>query len=245
MTYSSPDIPWKVLVKNEAFLYCAESAILNCVCAEKCCYGYADFRLSESCSSDPTFSYHVDSAQPRKAVFTRCSFALLYLVICFPIYRKGAPSTPLVHVAVSKIVAEVLAANSLPPAICSLVSGGAEIGEAIAKDRKVPLVSFTGSTPVSLAAWRSWPQCPFSSCCFCFCVLLFLCFCFVYVIVFVIVLFMFLLLFLFCFCCCFCLRFCYCFCLRFCYCLCLRFCFCFCLRFCYCFVYIIVLLLCR
>ena len=63
--------------------------------------------------------------------------------------RKGAPSTPLVHVAVSKIVAKVLEANSLPPAICTLVSGGAEIGEAIARDRRVPLVSFTGSTPVS------------------------------------------------------------------------------------------------
>ena len=65
--------------------------------------------------------------------------------------RKGAPSTPLIHVAVSKIVEEVLVANSMPPAICTLVSGGAEIGEAIARDRNIPLVSFTGSTPVSAA----------------------------------------------------------------------------------------------
>lgn len=62
--------------------------------------------------------------------------------------RKGAPSTPLIHVAITKIVEEVLVANSLPAAICSMVSGGAEIGEAIARDKKVPLVSFTGSTPV-------------------------------------------------------------------------------------------------
>ena len=50
----------------------------------------------------------------------------------------------------TKIVEEVLLANSVPSAICSLVSGGAEIGEAMARDRRVPLVSFTGSTPVSL-----------------------------------------------------------------------------------------------
>ena len=53
------------------------------------------------------------------------------------------------HVAVSKIIEEVLAANSLPPAVCTLVSGGADIGEAMAKDRNMPLVSFTGSTQVS------------------------------------------------------------------------------------------------
>ena len=39
----------------------------------------------------------------------------------------------------------------MPPAICTLVSGGADIGEAIARDRNIPLVSFTGSTPVR---WR-------------------------------------------------------------------------------------------
>lgn len=62
--------------------------------------------------------------------------------------RKGAPSTPLIQVAIAKIMEEVLVANSLPPAICTMVSGGALIGEAIAKDKRVPLVSFTGSTPV-------------------------------------------------------------------------------------------------
>ena len=65
------------------------------------------------------------------------------------VHRKGAPSTPLIHIAITKILEEVLVANSLPPAICSLVSGGAEIGQAIARDRRIPLVSFTGSTEVS------------------------------------------------------------------------------------------------
>lgn len=58
---------------------------------------------------------------------------------------KGAPTTPLCGVAVTKIVEKVLAANKLPGAVCSLVSGGADIGEAIAKDERLPLVSFTGS----------------------------------------------------------------------------------------------------
>lgn len=40
---------------------------------------------------------------------------------------------------------QVLAANKLPGAICSLVTGATDIGEAIAKDERLPLVSFTGS----------------------------------------------------------------------------------------------------
>ena len=38
--------------------------------------------------------------------------------------------------------------NNLPKAICTLVCGGAEIGDAIAKDSRINLVSFTGSTAV-------------------------------------------------------------------------------------------------
>lgn len=61
---------------------------------------------------------------------------------------KGAPSTPLTSVAVTKIVSEVLAQNSVPGAVCSLVCGGADIGQAMAEDERVDLVSFTGSTQV-------------------------------------------------------------------------------------------------
>jgi len=61
---------------------------------------------------------------------------------------KGAPSTPLVSIATSKIVASVLEKNGLPGAICSLCQGGTEIGQALAADKRVKLVSFTGSTPV-------------------------------------------------------------------------------------------------
>ncbi|ODN00945.1 putative aldehyde dehydrogenase family 7 member A1 [Orchesella cincta] len=61
---------------------------------------------------------------------------------------KGATSTPLISVATTKIVASVLEKNGLPGAVCALVSGGAEIGNAMANDKRLPLLSFTGSTAV-------------------------------------------------------------------------------------------------
>ena len=61
---------------------------------------------------------------------------------------KGAPSTSLCSVATTKIIASVLEANNLPGAICALASGGAEIGNAMANDKRLPLLSFTGSTAV-------------------------------------------------------------------------------------------------
>uniref|UniRef100_A0A8D0HDH6 Alpha-aminoadipic semialdehyde dehydrogenase n=1 Tax=Sphenodon punctatus TaxID=8508 RepID=A0A8D0HDH6_SPHPU len=61
---------------------------------------------------------------------------------------KGAPTTSLVSVAVTRIVAKVLEDNKLPGAICSLTCGGADIGTAMARDERVDLLSFTGSTNV-------------------------------------------------------------------------------------------------
>uniref|UniRef100_A0A452UTT3 Alpha-aminoadipic semialdehyde dehydrogenase n=1 Tax=Ursus maritimus TaxID=29073 RepID=A0A452UTT3_URSMA len=61
---------------------------------------------------------------------------------------KGAPTTSLISVAVTKIIAKVLEDNQLPGAICSLTCGGADIGTAMAKDERVNLLSFTGSTQV-------------------------------------------------------------------------------------------------
>ncbi|KAK3607912.1 hypothetical protein CHS0354_036738 [Potamilus streckersoni] len=61
---------------------------------------------------------------------------------------KGAPTTPLVSVAVTKILASVLEKNKLPGAICSMVCGAADIGEKMAKDERINLLSFTGSTQV-------------------------------------------------------------------------------------------------
>ncbi|KAB0392348.1 hypothetical protein E2I00_014096 [Balaenoptera physalus] len=61
---------------------------------------------------------------------------------------KGAPTTSLISVAVTKIIAKVLEDNKLPGAICSLTCGGADIGTAMAKDERMNLLSFTGSTQV-------------------------------------------------------------------------------------------------
>ncbi|XP_066997946.2 alpha-aminoadipic semialdehyde dehydrogenase [Anabrus simplex] len=61
---------------------------------------------------------------------------------------KGAPSTSLVSVATTKVIASVLERNNLPGAVCSLCAGGSDIGEAMAKDTRLPLLSFTGSTKV-------------------------------------------------------------------------------------------------
>jgi hypothetical protein len=61
---------------------------------------------------------------------------------------KGAPSTPLVSVATTKVVARVLEANGISGAVCCLCSGGSDIGETMARDTRLPLLSFTGSTLV-------------------------------------------------------------------------------------------------
>ena len=76
------------------------------------------------------------------------------MCIC-SIHRKGAPSTPLSSIAISKIVGGVLEANSLPAAICTNVCGGAEVGEAMARDKKINLLSFTGSTKVCVCVYVS------------------------------------------------------------------------------------------
>lgn len=58
----------------------------------------------------------------------------------------------------TKLVAEVLEKNNLPGAIFTSFCGGADIGQAIAKDTRIPLVSFTGSTKV-LYVLSSWAYC--------------------------------------------------------------------------------------
>ncbi|KAJ3225429.1 Alpha-aminoadipic semialdehyde dehydrogenase [Clydaea vesicula] len=70
------------------------------------------------------------------------------LVCGNPIVWKGAPTTNLCSVAVTKILQKVLEKNNLPGEICSLVSGGVDVGQSMAKDSRVDLMSFTGSTAV-------------------------------------------------------------------------------------------------
>ncbi|CAK8532044.1 unnamed protein product [Lathyrus sativus] len=71
---------------------------------------------------------------------------------------KGAPTTPLITVAVTKLIAEVLERNNLPGAIFTSLCGGADIGHAIAKDTRIPLVSFTGSSKVGALVQQTVSQ---------------------------------------------------------------------------------------
>jgi aldehyde dehydrogenase (NAD+) len=62
---------------------------------------------------------------------------------------KPSSKVPLSAIAVQKILASVMKENGLPDGIFSLVVGqGSAIGEALLTDRRVPLLSFTGSVPV-------------------------------------------------------------------------------------------------
>ena len=59
---------------------------------------------------------------------------------------KPSEKTPLTALACQRIVARVLKENDLPEGIFNLIIGDAEIGSLMAHDRRVPLVSATGST---------------------------------------------------------------------------------------------------
>jgi aldehyde dehydrogenase (NAD+) len=64
---------------------------------------------------------------------------------------KPSEKTPLCGVACQQIISEVFAANNVPEGVCSLVTGGREIGEWMSNDERIPLVSATGSTRMGKA----------------------------------------------------------------------------------------------
>ncbi len=62
---------------------------------------------------------------------------------------KPASKTPLTAIAVTRIAAEVCRANDVDPAIFSLVVGkGSTVGDRLLHDKRIPLVSATGSCEV-------------------------------------------------------------------------------------------------
>lgn len=73
--------------------------------------------------------------------------AALALAVGNTVVWKGAPSTPLVSIATTKIVSDVLKRNNLPPTVV-LCQGGTDVGKKLVADERVKLVSFTGSTKV-------------------------------------------------------------------------------------------------
>ncbi len=64
---------------------------------------------------------------------------------------KPSEITPLTAIATIKIAERVCRANGVDPAIFSLVIGDRDIGERLAKDKRLPLISATGSTRMGRA----------------------------------------------------------------------------------------------
>lgn len=59
---------------------------------------------------------------------------------------KPSEKTPLCAIACQHIAAQVLKENNLPEGIFSFINGDAELGKWMAEDKRIPLVSATGST---------------------------------------------------------------------------------------------------
>ncbi len=59
---------------------------------------------------------------------------------------KPSEKTPLTAIACQHITNEVFAANDIPEGVSCVLIGGAELGKLMAEDKRVPLVSATGST---------------------------------------------------------------------------------------------------
>lgn len=58
---------------------------------------------------------------------------------------KGSEKTPLTSVACQKIAARVFAENNVPAGISCLVTGDYKVGEMMTQDKRIPLISATGS----------------------------------------------------------------------------------------------------
>jgi len=64
---------------------------------------------------------------------------------------KPSEKTPLCGIACQHIISEVFAKNNVPEGVCSLIIGGRDVGEWMANDLRIPLVSATGSTRMGKA----------------------------------------------------------------------------------------------
>lgn len=61
---------------------------------------------------------------------------------------KASPSTSLITIAQTKLMAQVLADNNIHGGVATMCQGGKLIGERMVQDDRVSLISFTGSTHV-------------------------------------------------------------------------------------------------
>eukprot|EP00919_Chromeraceae_sp_WS-2016_P054593 GHVR01129783.1.p1 GENE.GHVR01129783.1~~GHVR01129783.1.p1 ORF type:complete len:161 (+),score=15.26 GHVR01129783.1:2783-3265(+) len=61
---------------------------------------------------------------------------------------KGSPASSMTTIATAKIIASVLENNKINPNVLTVVQGDVDIGTKMVEDKRIPLISFTGSTRV-------------------------------------------------------------------------------------------------
>jgi len=59
---------------------------------------------------------------------------------------KPSEKTPITALACQQIIQKVFAENDIPPGVSCLIQGGASLGQLMATDSRIPLISATGST---------------------------------------------------------------------------------------------------
>lgn len=76
--------------------------------------------------------------------------AMLALICGDVVVWKPSEKTPLCGIACQNIIAGVLKNNDVPEGVVNLIIGNSHIGELICKDKRIPLVSATGSTRMGI-----------------------------------------------------------------------------------------------
>jgi len=64
---------------------------------------------------------------------------------------KGSEKTPLCSIACQNIFHNVLKENNIPEGVSNIITGNAEVGKWMSEDKRIPLVSATGSTRMGKA----------------------------------------------------------------------------------------------
>jgi len=68
---------------------------------------------------------------------------------------KPSEKTPATAMAIQHILKEVLQRNALPEGLFAVIQGGSEVGEWMAQDERLPLISATGSTRMGKAVGQA------------------------------------------------------------------------------------------
>ncbi|MBI2270057.1 MAG: aldehyde dehydrogenase family protein [Bacteroidetes bacterium] len=76
--------------------------------------------------------------------------AMLALICGDVVVWKPSEKTPLCGIACQNIIAGVLKRNDVPEGVVNLIIGNSHIGELMCKDKRIPLVSATGSTRMGI-----------------------------------------------------------------------------------------------